>query len=85
MQDAAACNLKIVEDRLGFAVALSTGDTDATLRRLTFTRGLRARSIRIEHAGLWEFFFGQSSEPSTSIGELGHPQASYGDERTRSA
>ncbi len=77
---AAPGEARIVEDRLGFAVALSSGDTDATLRRLTFTRGLRARNIRIEHAGLGEFFFGESSEPSASHGESGHRQASYGDE-----
>lgn len=62
---------RIVEDRLGYTVALSTGDTDATLRRLTFTRGLHARNIRIEHAGLGEFFSESSSNEATSTAESG--------------
>ncbi len=55
---------RIVEDGLGFTITLSTGDTDATLRRLTFTRGLRARNIRIEHAGLGEYFLDPGSDGS---------------------
>lgn len=63
----------------GTRITVPSDDTDATLRRLTFTRGLHATGIAVHHPTLEDVYLAAVGQP----GKSAHESAGHGSDRVR--